>query len=99
MTFEYPESSSDCYIDQDDLVPGDERLLLDADKAANYIGDLISSFTHEEVDGDGDAWSIVCEHLASLFTNLDTVIAQRSACSINIRNALNHEYGYSIGGS
>lgn len=76
--FEYPESPGDCYVDLDEsnmIVLGDDtKLLLDADAAANYIASIISDFTGDEVDGDGDPWSIVCEHLSGLLDNLREVL-------------------------
>lgn len=33
------------------------------DAASNEIAEHISAITGDEVDGDGDPWSIVCQHL------------------------------------
>lgn len=90
--FEYPESPGDCYVDKgDDL---DAPLLLNADAAANYIASIISDFTGDEVDGDGDPWSIVCEHLSGLLDNLRNVILIPE--HDQIRDLLDAEYGLTI---
>jgi hypothetical protein len=76
--FEDPQDPGDCYIELGEVIgaglANDDRLILDADGASNYIANLISGFTGDEVDGDGDAWSIVCEHLAGLLSILRIVI-------------------------
>jgi hypothetical protein len=98
--FEYPQSPGDCYIELDEVIEGnltgegDDRLILDADGAANYLASIISDFTGDEVDGDGDAWSIVCEHLAGLLDILRIVINIPE--HDQIRNLLADEYGMSI---
>lgn len=107
MSIDYPQSSGECYVDREDLgLPEDldADLLLDADTAANFIAGVISDFTHEEVDGDGDAWGIVCDHLHALLHNLhDALTTHDHGTSDGMPprfvDWINHEYGYSIGRS
>ncbi len=50
----------------DPFEDGEREFLLDADLAANEVGIHISDITGNEVDGDGDPWSIALDHLVSL---------------------------------
>lgn len=85
VSAEYPESAGECYVDIDaQLGPGGDLallpdLLLDADTAANFIASIVSNFTEEEVDGDGDPWSIACEHLDTLLTNVKAILLRHPA--------------------
>ncbi len=45
---------------------GERDLLLDAELASTEIAAFISEMTGNEVDGDGDGWSIVVDHLSGI---------------------------------
>jgi hypothetical protein len=107
--FEYPQSPGDCYIELGEVIGAgladDDRLILDADGASNYIANLISGFTGDEVDGDGDPWSIVCEHLHGLlhnlsealhYTNPDAPYSDLGDAGVLVREYLRDEYGLEV---
>lgn len=53
-------------FDRDPFEEGERKYLLDEDVAAEQVAELISSITHNEVDGDGTPWWIVLAHLAGV---------------------------------
>lgn len=99
----YPLSSDDCYIEPDELAEpaavGHDETLLHAETAANFIACLVSDFTGEEVDGDGDPWGIACQHLSGLLHNLREALTIDTSAPRIVLAGINEEYGYSIGGA
>ena len=82
-----PIDGLDPYVDRDDL--GADTLLLDADIAAEQVANLISWFTNDEVDGDGDPWSIALSHLADLVHSFSVAVGKFPEVAAWVRD----EYG------
>lgn len=56
------------------------------DAASNQIAEHISAITGDEVDGDGDPWSIVCQHLDGVAEAIADVRRRFPAADAHLRN-------------
>jgi len=56
------------------------------DAASNEIAGLISAITGDEVDGDGDPWSIVCQHLDGVAEAIADVRRRFPDADAHLRN-------------
>lgn len=73
---EYPTLPEDVdpYVDAEDVKP--HEVYLDLDGAAEQVASIVSWFTNDEVDGDGDPWSIALSHLADLVHSFSVAVGK-----------------------